>query len=441
MPITLTSSQKAAEKVLLARLRSRSKERAPLTTLTGYAGTGKTTLVGRIVRKLRAQKEQVYACAPTHKAAAVLSRSVPPGVPCQTIQSLLGLKLERDGEGNYHLVRDSKNGREAPERGVIVADEASMIGADIWPHVLAAAEGGLFGTGVRWLFVGDPAQLPPVGEDASPALQQEGASLEEVVRQAAENPIIRFATAIREDADYLDLLRGPDALGFDADAKHGIAPTINRQAFGRSIVRSFAATPEGEVPKARVLAYRNRTVARYNALIREAVRGEGAPELDEGDILMARDTHFADAANGEGILLRGSAEYRVLGLKETTAKAFSETFATWTLELEEADDPYADPVEVVALQKTSIPRYDAVLQRVAKEAREGIRSWLDFYEGKERFASLDYAYALTVHKSQGSTFETVFVDHRDLMACRGPERRALVYVAATRPAKRLALLV
>jgi exodeoxyribonuclease-5 len=439
--IRLTPSQKAAEKVLLARLKSRSDERAPLTTLTGYAGTGKTTLVGRVVRKLRAQKEQVYACAPTHKAAAVLSRSLPPGVPCLTVQSLLGLKLERDGEGEYHLVRDTKNGREPPERGVVVADEASMIGADLWPHVLEAAEDGLFGEGVRWLFVGDPAQLPPVGEDASPALQQEGASLEEVVRQAEANPIIRFATAIREDDDYLGLLEGPEALGYSAGEGHGIAPTSNAQAFTRSIVRAFEATPEGEVPRARVLAYRNRTVARYNALVRRALRGEDAAELEEGDILMARETHFADPSAGEGILLRSSAEYRVIGLKETSARAFSEAFSTWTLELEAADDPLEDPVEVVMLRAESRRRYDATLQRVAKEAREGIRSWIDFYEGKERFAALDYAYALTVHKSQGSTFETVFVDHRDLMACRGPERRALVYVAATRPSKRLALMV
>jgi exodeoxyribonuclease-5 len=54
---------------------------------------------------------------------------------------------------------------------------------------------------------------------------------------------------------------------------------------------------------------------------------------------------------------------------------------------------------------------------------------------------VDYAYATTVHKSQGSTFDTVFVDHRDLQACRGPEKRALLYVAVTRPERRLALLL
>jgi exodeoxyribonuclease-5 len=54
---------------------------------------------------------------------------------------------------------------------------------------------------------------------------------------------------------------------------------------------------------------------------------------------------------------------------------------------------------------------------------------------------VDYAYASTVHKSQGSTFDTVFVDRRDLQACRGDERDALLYVAVTRPSRRLALLV
>ena len=62
-------------------------------------------------------------------------------------------------------------------------------------------------------------------------------------------------------------------------------------------------------------------------------------------------------------------------------------------------------------------------------------------ELREQFARVDYAYATTVHRAQGSTYDTVFVDHRDLRVCRGDEQEALLYVAVTRPARRLALLV
>ena len=86
-------------------------------------------------------------------------------------------------------------------------------------------------------------------------------------------------------------------------------------------------------------------------------------------------------------------------------------------------------------------RYENALERRRGKAEDDPSKWDRFFELRERFARVDYAYATTVHRAQGSTYDTVFVDHRDLRVCRGEERGALLYVAVTRPSRRLALLV
>jgi len=96
---------------------------------------------------------------------------------------------------------------------------------------------------------------------------------------------------------------------------------------------------------------------------------------------------------------------------------------------------------LLVLHEDERERFENDLERTRMEAKENGARWTAFYELRERFARVDYAYATTVHKAQGSTFDTVFVDHRDLQACRGPERQALLYVAVTRPSRRLALFV
>lgn len=96
--------------------------------LQGYAGTGKTTLIGELVQRLHADQKRVYACTPTHKAAQVLrSKMAGRGVDVGTIQSFLGLKLVRDNRGGYTL-RPSGEGS-VPLSGGVIVDEASMVGS------------------------------------------------------------------------------------------------------------------------------------------------------------------------------------------------------------------------------------------------------------------------------------------------------------------------
>ena len=193
----------------LERLLATSKSRSTL-VLKGYAGTGKTTLVGALVKVLRAQGHPAILLAPTGRAANVLSGYA--HAPASTIhRRVYKVEGEEDGIGHMSVAPNKDTDT------LFVVDEASMIGTtggggdrlfqdrnllqDLADHVFS-------GKGNRLLLIGDPAQLPPVGDERSPALDVKvlrevhdlnagSVELTEVVRQAEASGILVNATALR----------------------------------------------------------------------------------------------------------------------------------------------------------------------------------------------------------------------------------------------------
>ena len=419
-PVTdtpFTDDQQAAYDAVYDRLARGER----YTGLRGYAGTGKTFLVSRLVEQLVEEDCTVTVCAPTHKAVQVLSEELGDApVEMQTLHSFLGLRLSPTEDGEYELVHDE--GCDFTE-GVVIVDEASMIGREEWKHIEDTS--GF----VQWLFVGDPAQLPPVNEDPSPALDVPGPTLETIHRQAADNPILELATQIRTEAD--------GRFGSTFENGQGVAITRNRDEFLDSVLRAFDTDAfQADATHARLLAYRNKTVRRYNREIRTARYGTDADRFVEREWLVATETWFH-----EGVpRLTNSEEVRVKTATVDTFEADDQSeWKTWKLKVRTPGRGLTRTAYV--LHEDEFERYENALEKRREAATEDGSKWDRYYELRERFARVDYAYATTVHRAQGSTFDTVFVDHRDLQACRGEERQALLYVAVTRPARRLALLV
>ncbi len=391
------------------------------TGLRGYAGTGKTYLVSRLVEQLLDEDCTVTVCAPTHKAVQVLSDELGDApVQMQTLHSFLGLRLQPKQDGEYELVAEEE--RNFAE-GVVIVDEASMIGREEWSHIQDAP------FWVQWLFVGDPAQLPPVNEDPSPALDVPGPTLETIHRQAADNPILELATKIRTGAD--------GRFGSTFEDGKGVAVTRNREEFLGSILRAFDADAFAEdATYARVLAYRNKTVRRYNREIRAERYGADADRFVEGEWLVGTETWYYDGVQR----LTNSEEVRVKKAQVETFEADDQSeWTVWELKIRTPGRGLTRTIHV--LHEEERERYENALERRRGKAEDDPSKWDQFFELRERFARVDYAYATTVHRAQGSTYDTVFVDHRDLRVCRGEERGALLYVAVTRPSRRLALLV
>lgn len=413
----LTSHQKAALDAVVSRLDDGTR----YTCVRGYAGTGKTFLLGRLVRKLQSKRRRIYACAPTHKAARVLSdRIADDDVRVQTIHSLLGLRLKPDGRGAYRL--EPEPDHELPQDAVVIVDEASMVGLDEWPHIERAWD-------LQWVFVGDPAQLPPVNEGLSPVFELDGPELIEVVRQERGNPIIALATRIRNDE--------PPEFQPAFDGRHGIGVTRKKEAFLTSAMRAFSDERFHEdSTHARILAYRNRTVRGYNAFIRQNLFPEATDRFTEDEWLVARETWYRD----DMPILMNSEEVRVISADTGQVEDREhDPWKIWQLVVEGADHAGWRDVEV--LHEDEHGRFKRTLDRLKKDAIRGEGDWLDYYALRERFADVDYTYASTIHKAQGSTFHTAFVDLQDAAACRTSEQQSLLYVAVTRPSDRLAVLL
>ena len=423
-PEDLTAEQQDAFAAVYERLARGER----FTALGGYAGTGKTYLAGRLAAQLAEEDAPVSACAPTHKAAQVLREKLatagatPDDVETHTVHALLGLRLVPDGAGGYDLEQEPHRVR--AHEGIVVVDEASMVGARLWEHIDSAH-------GLQWVFAGDPAQLPPVDEEPSPALDLEGPVLETIVRQQEGSPILRLAGRVRRGEPWGQAVRFSEEDG-------GVAATRDADGFIESAIRNFETDAfDDDAAFARVLAYRNRTVRGYNRRIRAALHGADAPRFQKGEWLVGRETWRGDAP-GEHLI--SSEEVRVEKATETHYEAPNlSTWKVWELKVRGLGESATR--RLIVLHEEEKDRYENDLQKRLDIAKAKSRKWKQYYQLRERFAKVDYAYAMTVHRAQGSTFDTAFVDGRDVQACRGPEQRALLYVAVTRPARRLALLV
>ena len=192
----LTPDQQAAEASFAAWLES-GEAGVPF-VLSGYAGTGKTFLSTRLLRRVEARSLCWTVVAPTHKAVGVLRQHLqqaglrPTWYP-STLHRLLRLKLKR--QGDREICEETAQTTASLENlGLVLVDEASMVDSGLLEITLRCAHP--FRT--RLVFVGDPAQLPPVGEPHSPVFglgRACRADLSHVVRH--QGPVLRLAQGIR----------------------------------------------------------------------------------------------------------------------------------------------------------------------------------------------------------------------------------------------------
>jgi len=276
--------------------------------LEGYAGTGKTTLVGKMVRELGYPLGmEVAIAAPTNKAVSVLSRKIDvPGVEARTIHSLLGQTVSSDdnGQKSARQVRTP----ELDRFDLIVIDECSMISSPMLRDIMEHR-----GPQTRILFVGDPAQLPPVGEAIeSPVFRdiQLKFRLSEIVRQAADNPIIAMTMPIRQAIE--------EQRRVTLEEIAAVIPQGATQACilagGMQNVQSIAAYEQHRGTDCRIVAYRNSRVHAYNAALHTALHGAdtGGPEFSPGErVMVQQEFRCLDGRriyNGEELVFEGASK-------------------------------------------------------------------------------------------------------------------------------------
>ena len=414
--------------------------------LRGYAGTGKTSMTAALVRAMQQMQQPCVLLAPTGRAAKVMSRYA--GTPAYTIHKYIyrgrsGTQPETDMR--FALAQNTHT------HCLFIVDEASMISAERDNTVFGS--GSLLDDLVRYVFqappgaqpsnalllLGDDAQLPPVGQTASPALQPDflrGYGLEvttgtlaEVARQALDSGILANATRVRE--------QGASTLT-EADDVHLLPPARMQE----TIERSYA---EASIAETVILTRSNRRANLYNRGIRASVLWRDE-ELCTGDRLMvSRNNYFWTQeyegipflANGdtlEVVRLRGGHE--MYGFRFTEASLRSLDY-DWEIDallwLDTLDTP--SPEDNYALHRQLYEHiaedYPEVRNRREKDRLIRQSPYLNALQVR-------FAYAVTCHKAQGGQWDHVFIDAGQTNDGEDPaERRRWLYTAVTRAKKRL----
>jgi exodeoxyribonuclease-5 len=397
-------------------------------------------MVGQLVEHLHHQGRRVVIAAPTNKAVAVLAAKVPVPVEAATVHSLLGLRLKDRGDGSTTLSADG-----IPTLGeydVAIVDECSMVSRALLAAIFRARGA------CKILFVGDPAQLPPVddGEESPVFLDiQHKVRLSEVVRQAADNPIIAMTMAIRRAIE--------EQRRVTLDEIAAVIPTGAKQVGilpgGAAAVLDIAVADLAAGADCRVVAYDNEQVVSYNQRIHAALHGFTPCEFAPGERVIAQ-TEFR-ALDRRRVFTSEELEF-VKATPDGEAFGFPTLLAT----LRREDGSLIEtriPERAQAVEKHIRQQWREYhrLRRLEEAERDSeVRRKLSIEKSdigrrnsalKNTLANLRHAYAITAHKSQGSTFHTVIVDWKSLSRMPSDfEFNRGLYVACTRAAEHMAIV-
>mgnify|MGYP003338039451 CR=1 FL=1 len=421
---------------------------------SGFAGTGKTFLSCHLLALVEQRDWCWTVVAPTHKAVGVLRQQLawaglqPTWYP-STIHRLLRLKLKR--QGDLERCEETEQTAGSLENlSLVLIDEASMVDSALLEIALRCAHP--FKT--RLVFVGDPAQLPPVGEPESPVFSMGrsiNASLSEVVRH--QGPVLQLATGLRSG----DLpCRQPPALGLVRDPQGQVA-VLPRSQWLEAAQAALKRGAELDNPDhARILCYTNRALEQLVPLARRAIHGEMADQLPvlPGEVLMTRSAVMAPACRAgeeaaeEPDMLLGS--NRELVVRDVTPErcdladfgvGVGDGLTPTVIETLNADVEAGETRLTLRLLppvgSAGRQNLDGVLRSLRLQAREagkqqGRSLWRRYFLVRDAFASLGPAAVLTVHRSQGSTFGEVFIAGDVFWPSDDILRRQLVYVAVSR---------
>lgn len=395
----------------------------PFYVLKGAAGTGKTSCVHTFASEY---KGNLIFSAPTNKATGVLrkmNQQIGAGdTPCLTIYSALGLKLGADG-----AVREvSATGKHKLDKvTAVVVDEGSMIPDKLGDHMRrAAAE-----LNIKFIIMGDPYQLPPVGEDDSHVFSY-GNQYELTKVERHDNQILNFVTKIRESIQGNTQL--PQMVSDYGD--DGGVYYLNRQGFQKQLIKGFTSDSYRDDPqKFRIIAWRNKTVQNYNEIIRDAIYGakstDGPFQVGER-VVCAAPVIDKDA---DETLLTTDEETTVqeINVIQHPVLAKFKVYESWLL-----PDYSTDWVPTYVIHDESRRQWELFLQELADKCKRREASWPEFWSVKEMMHDIRPCHAMTCHRSQGSTFESVFVDHWDILANQNSREAArCLYVGASRASR------
>ncbi|NRB60920.1 MAG: AAA family ATPase [Winogradskyella sp.] len=422
--------------------------------LKGYAGTGKTSIIGTIVANLWQSKKSAVLLAPTGRAAKVISNYSKK--EAFTIHKKIYFPKKEKGGGVKFVMQPNKH-----RNTIFIVDEASMI-PDVPSDSKLFENGSLLddlmqyvysGHQCKLLLIGDKAQLPPVKSDLSPALDAtkldlnynknvKGLELDEVVRQEENSGILANATELRsvlESSFY-------DSFKFDVSNYSDIVRLVDGHEIMDAINESFSNDGYEETA---IIVRSNKRANLYNKQIRERILFNES-EISAGDYLMVvKNNYFWVKPTTEaGFIANGDIieVLEIFSIKELYGFKFAEVKAKMV------DYPRMRPFETVLLLDTinaesaslTYEESNRLYQEVSKDFANEKSNYKRFLGVKNNkyFNALQvkFSYAITCHKSQGGQWNTIFVEQPYLPNGMDKDYIRWLYTAVTRAKEKLYLI-
>ena len=412
--------------------------------ITGAAGTGKTTSLAKSIQYCMDNKIPYVTCAYTHKACGILRSKLPDGAKVQTLHSFLKKRpmINTEATKIKHVNINTKTGDIEERPHVMFIDEYSMIGEKDLMDIREAQDPDYDGgPNMKVVWIGDMHQLPPVGDQQT--LNPSGKYCQTLTKQYRnDNPLQEPLTAL---ISYLE--------GATPKPLKAVEGYFER---GLDLVKAYLDAPTKDRV---ILAYTNERVQGLNRQI------SGRSEPEYGDILFSPTTQqsyefvaWIDPYEVSYIDLNWSdplalnSKYKTLeNLIDTGLCKFAKVFDEEGEELIFAVvfGHYDYKVEKERLEKAAVESNQEIEKQFRgykaagwsranpkhKLARRRAKAWRDCLSFKDCVICLDFPYAMTVHKSQGSTYQNVYIDSDDIAKCADYNFELylkLMYVAISR---------
>ena len=415
-------------------------------SIIGSAGTGKSLLSKHIIEYLESKRIEYAICAPTHKAKTVIERFT--GREGVTLHKLLSLSpnieiLDLDFRELKFATRNQIPN--FPKKGVIICDESSMISDDLFELLLEKCRQYQ----CKVIFVGDKAQIQPVkGTSHSKVFDLKNRfELTEIFRQSDKSGLINTLSDLRSKIIY----KFEDSIGEDGSL-HCYSDI--KEFFRTAMPYYHKATKTSDILEVKMLAYTNARVEAFNKKVKELLfdnkneynkfeflTGTENFEFNGFKFWNSMDYVIVDEPEKDNIYIPGFISlpgYR-LNLFDSSDKICQEVFI---LSKEITDDYYtslASHIEETRLEAIELKQRKSKLS--GKKWGEYYKIMGSFTSPKDMFydnrlirgKSFIGGYAMSTHRSQGSSIQNIFVDMKNILTCRNDnELRQLQYVALSR---------
>lgn len=445
----LSDEQEYALKQLKNFAKTPYSEDTATACLTGYAGTGKTSIMKMFVEFLEREDIDYRLCAPTHKAKYVLSKSTKR--KASTIHGLLkmtpNVEVQDLDYKDLEFVKSDEAKLDIPYKGIIIIDECSMVNTPLYEAFLELSK--IYK--VKIMYQGDPAQIRPVNEGAqSPTFERPNLSLKltKVFRQSDESALVPILMSLRREPKYsfTTALSGKGSIIVEDTVKGFIKPFID-------IIRNAMLNMDTDAAK--VICYRNVMVRQFNEFVRKCILKEDVSKKPfiRGEFLMGYENFEYDKMR-----FYNSSDYIINEEPKRCPIVIPGVGVTegWMLSVYDKVDEKSACVPMLDVSNTDesiIRSWILNMESVRLEALEAYGQnrknlWAQYFHMRDCCAinaplvyqkrviknkTFDYGYAITSHRSQGSSYTSVFIDMDDLLLDRDEaELRQLQYVAMSR---------